>query len=235
MELTGKEWSEYFLDGETFSALPFMIEAVSEMAAELYGMKYSDKGRWWYGEWEGDRRKVITIDNNKGTERDILWGWNYNYIAHTTNRDTLKYARTEKAFHIDVWDTYGYHTDYIKEGFSNTIELWEKYALPIWTNNAEVARGYMKTVCRRNAPFIKEFFERTKTERDIIAHLDMLLSYPSPFMRTENYVKAFIIAKNGNLEEAERLMRYGYYENGYCNAKVLAKLRQVYEDGRNGS
>ncbi|MCM1524970.1 MAG: hypothetical protein NC120_10985 [Ruminococcus sp.] len=235
-ELTNEEWWKYFSEGIIFSALPFMIEAVGKMASELYDMKYCDKGRWWYGEWEGDRRKIITVDCPKGIMRNICWGWNYNYIPHPTGKGTFKYARTEKAFSLDAVDSYMKHTEYPDLYYDNDnrymerIILSRKYALPSWTNNAEIARDHMETVCRRNIPFIKEYFERTKTDCGVIEDIDRFsYAYSDPFhylLWGQNYAKAFILAKNGGIEEAER---------GFSDEKTLARLRRVYKDGRSGS
>lgn len=236
MEINDDEWCKYFIEGITFSALPFMIEAVGKMASELYGMKYCEKGRWWYGEWEGDRRKVINIDVPGGNTRDICWGWNYSYIPHSTDKGTFKYARTEKAFAIDAGDNFVRHTEYIKlvndDQAMERVRLSRKYSLPRWANDAEAARSYMETVCSRNIPFIKEYFDRTKTDRDVIEDIDRL-SYDSSdsvyySLWGNNYIKAFILARNGGIDEAEKILS-GYSE------KVLEKLRQVYEDGLNKS
>ena len=245
-ELEENEQYDSSLPYDMYTPVQYMVEAVSEMASELYNMKYFERGRWWYGEWEGDRRKVITIDDPKGHLRNICWGWNYNYIPHSTSKGTFKYARTEKAFSIDAVDSYKTHTEYPALCYDNDnrynerIRLSEHYALPRWTRSdvsPEDIRACLKTICRRNIPFIKEYFERTKTDREVIEDIDRFsYAYSDPFhylLWGQNYIKAFILARNGDIEKAERILSGRQLSGG--NEKVLAKLREVYESGRSGS
>lgn len=234
MDLSEQEYRKYFHDGTIFSTLPYMIEVLTESLLGVCGIKYCDKSRWWYGEWEGDRRKVVTLGNPKGTMRNICWGWNYNYIPHRSHSGKLTYARTEKSFSFDMGGDFRFHIDYNIDDESDAathkqIAMCRQYMLPRDTNDAEAAKEYISTVCKRNIPFIKEYFEKTFDDQATLAELERRQSEKPWLFQTDNsaYIKAFILAKYGRLEEAEHIISHEYYADGNCPENVLAKLREV--------
>lgn len=228
------EYSAVFHHGKIISALPYMIEAVTDALADLYDMKYCDKGRWWYGEWEGDRRKVVTLGSPKGTCRNICWGWNYNYIPRKANTGKFTYARTEKSFRIDIGDEYLFHLDYHPDNTTcyDSLYMEYNYELPKDTNNIEEARKHMKIVCERNIPFIKDYFDSTPDDETTLAEAERRRK-EKPWLFTFSRVgwtRAFMFAKQGRLEEAKYIISHEYYSDGYCPEDVLQKLCLVAEN-----
>jgi len=226
-----REYSGVFHHGKIISALPYMIEAVTNALADVYDMKYCDKGRWWYGEWEGDRRKVVTLGSPKGTCRNICWGWNYNYIPRKTNSDKFTYARTEKSFRIDIGDEYLFHLDYHPDNMTcyDLMYMEYNYELPKDTNNIEEARKHMKIVCERNIPFIMDYFDATPDDEAALAELERRKK-EKPWLFTfssDGWTRAFMFAKQGRLEEAKYIISHEYYSDGYCPEDVLKKLTSL--------
>lgn len=234
MKLSEKEYRKYFWDGDTFSAIPYIVETVTEMLYGVYDMKYCDKGKWWYGEWEGHRRKVVHLFAQKGGARILCWGWNYGYIPHVSRTDKVTYARTEKAFSLDIDDNYWFHVDCDPDKMSNEeiYNLHRQYDLPSETSNADVAREYIYDICNENVAFIKEYFDKTRTDEDTLSELErQKKEKPWLFLYSnEAYVRAFILAKHGRKDEAEHIILHEYYSEGKYNEKVLALLRNLAEN-----
>lgn len=228
-EFDMNRYSEYFCHFDIpISTLPYMTEAVTNMLSDVYDMKYYDKGRWWYGEWEGDRRKVVTLSSPKGN-RHINWGWNYNYIPHIKLAGSLAYARTDKSFYADLSDEYLFHMNYHPDKITadEVAYMTRHYTMPVYTGDIEAARALMKHVCEMNMPFIKDYFDSTPDDLSALEE-EKRRRTEKPWMFKFHldgiWTRAFILARHGYLEEAKHIISYEYYSDGYCPENVMKKL-----------
>lgn len=232
-ELSEKEYNEIFHGGnDTVYIRKYYGEILSKVLSEMVDMKYCEKGNWWYGEWENHRRKVVKIFSHKGMLYPIGWGYNYDFIPDVGNGDKITYHRTEKSFAMHVSDYCIHHIDYDSDTMTRNETFWirEQYMLSIFANRLYLneALEYTEHICRKNMPFMQEWFERVQTDDDVLAELDRQIARPAMWGHWgEYYVKAFLLAKQKRLAEAEEMLSLRY--DGHPNEKILAKLRTVSE------
>lgn len=234
-EYTRKEYVKYFSDGETFFITKYFGEAVSKALSGTFDMKYCEKGRWWYSDWENHQRMVITLYALKGTKYLIIWGYNYDFIPQLTNQDKIIWHRTEKSFHLDIADAFYNHVTFpgdpqtmgYNEFLNAKYDFHNQYEIPAWTNNLEFALQYIDMLVRRNIPFMLDWFDRVKTIEDAIAELNRQIAVPSSYGHfNEYYTKAFLLARLNHMDEAIEAMEKRYAV-GYINPKILEKLNQT--------
>lgn len=230
-ELSYDEYHSYFFSTDAYiSVRPYFGEVVSIALADDFDLKYFEKGRWWYSEWNNHCRKVINLFAAKGTMYPIVWGYNYDFIPRLNNQDKFVYHRTEKSFATDIEDTFYSHVHYDPNTMSRmeTLQIRAKYCLPSDTNNLEIAREYVYDVVKRNIPFMKEWFSRVQTIEDVVEELDRQIAQSIAFEhRYSLYTKAFLLAKLHRMDEAIETMQLRY--GGKTPEKVLKKLYQVNE------
>lgn len=230
-ELSYDEYHSYFFATDAYTSVrPYFGEVVSRALADDFDLKYYEKERYWYSEWDNHCRKVIYIFATKGTLYPIKWGYNYDFIPQLNNQDKFVYHRTEKAFWADISDFFYNHVHYDPDTMSRmeTLQIRTKYCLPNDTNNIEIAREYVYDVVKRNIPFMKEWFSRVQTIENVIDELDRQIARPSALgHRNSLYTKAFLLAKLHRMDEAIETMQLRY--DGKTPEKVLKKLYQVNE------
>ncbi|MCM1090147.1 MAG: hypothetical protein NC092_03230 [Butyrivibrio sp.] len=207
-----------------------------------FDFKYFDRGRWWYSEWEGHQRKVMTVQYWYGLY-EIQWGYNYDFIPSWNQREKFDWHRTEKAFCLHVKDSWRGHVEDNTESISglgkNNILYRNprrcpkyRYELPENATNLNFALEFMEGVVKRNIPFMKEWFGRVKTLEDVLSALDRQIETEgtsSTWYWDAFYVKAFLYAKMREMDAAIAMMqkRFPY---GEIPKKVLEKLYQTAEE-----
>ena len=140
---------------------------MSKVLREHFDLKYCDKGRWWYSDWNSHKRMVITLFASKGITYPIIWGYNYNFIPRLNNQNKLMWYRTEKNFYLHIEDAYYNYMPLFSniKQTDNTFLNPEKnckyqYELPMWTNNLEFALNYIDDVVKRNLPLMIDWYQK---------------------------------------------------------------------------
>lgn len=231
MELTQEQYDQIFSGIESEYITKYIDDIVSEALSGVFDLKKCPKGRYWYGEWVNHRRMVVNVYSSKGVLYPLRWGYNYDYIPWLNNQDKFVYRRTEKSVGCDVDDSFYEYVHYDSKNMSNieTMHIREKYCLPIYAKDIELAKKYMGTIVKRNIPFMLDWYERTKTDEAVLAELDEKIAFYShaPYI-TRNYywTKAFILAHYNKLDQAIEAMEK-YYDGYTIPEKVLDKLKAV--------
>lgn len=214
----------------------YFEEVVGKALEGEFDFKYFDRGRWWYSEWEGHQRKVMTVHPWYGLY-EIRWGYNYDFIPSWNQQETFNWHRTEKAFCLHVKDSWRGHV----EDQTKSISGWGKndilymnprrcpmyrYELPANTTNLNFALEFMEDVVKKNIPFMKEWFGRVKALEDALPELDRQIETEgknSTWYWDAYYVKAFLYAKMQEMDAAIAMMqkRFPY---GEIPRKVMDKL-----------
>ena len=87
-------------------------EILDDCIAKDFGL-HPIKERWWAGDYEDGRRKVISIFLVNDMFATIRWGWNFEYIPKISGSKCV-WARTDKSIYM--------HTFRLPEEFINGQE-----------------------------------------------------------------------------------------------------------------
>lgn len=228
-----KKYFYYFYDEERFYITKYFKDTVSKVLKENFDLKYYDKGRWWYSDWNCHKRMVITLFASKGITYPMIWGYNYDFIPRLNNQNKFIWHRTQKSFHLDIEDAYYNYVPVIpkrkrtEEHFFNPEQNAKyQYELPIWTNDLEFALKYIEDVVKRNIPFMLDWYQRVQTIEDVIGELDKQIAISSQYGHwNEYYTKAFLLAKIKCMDEALETM--GQIYRNEIPPKIMEKLYQT--------
>ncbi|MCM1160918.1 MAG: hypothetical protein NC412_06815 [Roseburia sp.] len=210
-------------------------DITEEILTKYFMVKKCPGKHIWYGEWENHRRIVIKLYCFYSYE--VIFGYNYDFIPILNKQDKFIYHRTEKAVDLDVKDFYINHINYEPDNLTHmeSFHIRRKYELPVFGCRQELdfAKKYIGDCVRTNIPFMQDFFEKYKTDWDVIAFLDYIIQNGSHF-ESYRYIwtKAFLYARLQEMEKAMETMDFyykAYYKGREIPEKVIQKLKDVYE------
>lgn len=227
--LSQDEYNKIFMSADADFIIKYFDDAVSKALSDTFLLKKSEKGHWWYGDWENHCRMVITLFAAKGTHYYINWGYNFDFIPHLNRQGKFIWSRTEKSFAEHISDNFFSHIQYDSKTMleTETLHILDQYTLPIYANNLNAALDYIDVVVKRNIPFMLEWFSRVQTTDDVIAELDRQLGKYNDYRDYSRYwTKAFLLARQKRLEEAVETLE-NYYVNRTIEQKVLDKLHST--------
>jgi len=112
--LTKDEYSSLFCTGD-FIKSECYIDYITERLAEEFCLKYNEKKKCWYSEWNNNQRFVVELKSTKGINKILRWGYNYDYIPTLNNQNKLVWHRTDNSIKIHVEDGYYYHRETPRE------------------------------------------------------------------------------------------------------------------------
>lgn len=212
------------------------MDSITNKLSRSFGLKYNEKAKYWYSEWNKCQRLVVHISCEKGTHDLIKWGYNYNFIPMINGKGKFLWHRTDNAFRIHVSDAWYNHIEYEpdQEWGLSAREFYNprqcpvfRYEIPEYTSDLKFAINYVDEVIERNILLIQEWLESTETIEDAIVFLDEKIKVnPSWITGQMYYVKAFLHAYQNDLESAKEAMK-GWYGQREIPQSVIEKLYQT--------
>ena len=214
------------------SLVKYFDDITEEVLSEYFAVKKCPKKHIWYGDWENHRR--IAVQLYKFYSYEIRWGYNYDFIPRSNNKqDKFVYHRTDKSVKLDVMDLYFNHIDYDADNLTHleSFNIRRKYELPVYGSSQEqdFAKKYIRDCIRTNIPFMQDFFDRYKSDRDVLSFLEHTIQNGNYFERY-NYIwtKAFLYAKFHEMDKAiETMCRYYEKAEKEIPQQVIQKLKNV--------
>ncbi len=191
------------------SLVKYYDDIVGDVLSEHFNLKKCPNKHIWYSEWENHRRMVVKLQFFYTHE--IWFGYNYDFIPVLNRQDKFEYHRTDKSVDLDVVDMYLYHISYDYENLthSETFDIRRKYYLPDWgsVNDTEFSKEYIRNVVKSNIPFMLDFYEKYRSDRDVIDFLNRKASVETP--RNDSgfdWTKAFLYARLQDMDSAVKAM-----------------------------
>lgn len=235
--LSQKEYKEKFFCDDEYIKREFYEEDISRRLSEEFGMKYSEKAKKWYSEWKDSQRFVVKLERLKGDNVFLQWGYNYDFIPGMNNQDKLIWYRTDKAIKLHTKDSWYYHINksgyfdfgHSKQDFYNprTCKTYQ-YMIPTTTSDMEFALQYINGVVEKNIPLMREYVDNIKTIDDAIEFINEQIAVSSciviPYMC---HVRAFLYAKNKDIEKAILSIKEGYYGSDKAQQILIERLKQL--------
>lgn len=217
--------TEYFpVDGEYYFK-DYVDEILTPLVNEIGAFQYGGNYRW-YGPWEGHIRKCIVLFLLKGDSAIFEWGYNYDFLPHYESK-RLRYYRTEKAVFHQL-------RDMPKEFVAMTEKKeWGKYLIPRHANDIEQWREKIREVWSVTKPQIEDWYARVNTIETMCEELDRQMEYKhyyALFVPEQQYVKAFLTAYQGDMEEANIcIQKTAWYQEmqDEMRVKLIGKLENV--------
>lgn len=220
--LSQEEYKSKFLHGEEYVKREFYDEYISQRLLEEFGMKYNEKTKKWYSEWSDNRRFLVELYHPKGNHVYLRWGYNYDFVFDINHKNKLTWHRTESSMKIHIDDAWYNHMEHVREqewGYSKE-EFYNpkkcavfQYEIPTYTSDMEFALKYIRSVIDKNIPLMREWLNNVKTVDDAINILNQRIMV-SHNVHTPSmcHIRAFLYAKNGDMENAIRSVEQGYAE-----------------------
>lgn len=209
--------------------IPDLDNIICDVLKEEFDVKTYEKGHYWFSAWDNHCRKVIKIYPLKGTLYPLYWGYNFDFIPWErcflgvnpkpwNETGKLVYHRTEKAVNIDFT---GYPFPYIGYDFDNpSAQSYEEhyafrnmYFVSVYGNDSPKNIELIKTVVRRNMPFMLDWFDRIKTPEDIIGELTKDINESENdhcFPYSSYWVRGFLKARCHDVKGALSDIAYVY-------------------------
>lgn len=215
------------------SLVKYYDDIMWNVLKDYFDLKKCPNKHIWYGEWKNHRRIVIEL--YKFYSYEIRFGYNYDFIPVLNKQDKFVYHRTDKSVDLDVMDLYFNHICYESDNLTHleSFNIRRNYELPQYAGIAELdfTTKYIENVIRTNIEFMKDFYEKYRTEEDIIQFLSHTIKTGNVFQKYRYiWTKAFLYAKLQNIDNAIVTMREYYdYVNGVIPDRVIEKLKSVEE------
>lgn len=216
--ISQEEFRELFIAGSNIRYITKdYFSIMNDDLQRLFGMKYSESSKMWYGEWEGHRRKVVSVRAVRGIHSRIFWGYNYDYFPQIGNNGAVKWHRTDKAVTNHIGASYfffmkDFDPDVIDHEKLYNWELW--YEFPQYTaiDDEEIVRSLLTEEWNNNIPFMTEWFEKTDTAEKTIAFVKNYIDHCHTLFgkRGSLWDIAYLLSAQGRIEEAEYYMAESY-------------------------
>lgn len=234
--LSQEEYKNKFFYGEEYIKREFYDEYITQRLSEEFGVKYNEKTKKWYSEWRDNQRFVVELYRPKGTHIFLRWGYNYDFIPDINSKNKLIWHRTESAVKIHIDDAWYNHIEHERDqewGFSEK-EFYNpkecivfQYEIPTYTSDMEFALEYIKSVIDKNIPLIREWLNKVKTVDDAIDVMNKKIANSSILhVRYFYYIKAFLCAKNKDIDNAILSVRQRYKESEIPQV-IIDKLNEL--------
>ena len=233
-KVSDKEYAKKILYCEPSESLvKYYDDIAGGVLMEHFELKKCPNKHIWYGEWINHRRIVIELHMFYSYE--VRFGYNYDFIPILNRQKKFVYHRTDKSVALDVMDLYLNHISYRPDNMTHleSFNVRRKYELPQFCGVQELdfAKRYIEDVITTNITFMKEFYEKYKTDEEILAFLDHTIQKGNMFQKYRYiWTKAFLYAKLQDIDKAIMTMR-DYYDhmNGETPEIVIEKLKTVKE------
>lgn len=206
---------------DSFNLIPDLDNIICDVLKEEFDVKICEKGHYWFTPWENHCRKVFNLYLLKGNSHPLYWGYNFDFIPwencmlginpkpwNVTGK--LVYHRTEKSIKMDF---YGTPFPYIGYNFySPSLHSYEEhnsfrrnYFVNAYGDNSKENIELIRTVVKRNIPFMLDWFEKNKTLDNLIDSLTREIiecENNNGFPFGAYWVRGFLNAKHHNIESA---------------------------------
>lgn len=215
-------YEKYFTSDGAYCAKEYIPEHLSPKLEKEFHMQYLGNYKWC-GPWENGVRKILQLFLLKGDSAIFEWGYNYSFLP-IIKSGKLIYQRTDKTVAAQLRD--------MPESFIN-FKDWKPFCIPMHANCEDKLTDQIEAVLSRTFPIVKNWYERTATLEDMIKEADLQINhrnYYSFFSPSQQYIKAFLLAANGQNDEASKVLEASdeYQEAGedICQ-KLMKKLTEL--------
>ncbi|MBQ8598090.1 MAG: hypothetical protein IJ409_09905 [Lachnospiraceae bacterium] len=188
----------FFPSDGTYCAKEYIPILLSPLLEQKFHMQYLGNYKWC-GPWENGTRKILQLFLLKGDTAVFEWGYNYSFLPIIQSRK-LTYQRTDKNAAAQLRDLPAAFIDF---------EDWKPFCIPMHSDSEAKLTAQIKAVYNRTLPFIQDWYKRTATSDGMINEADFQINhqnYYKFFFPSQPYVKAFLLAVNGQGKEAEAVL-----------------------------
>lgn len=215
-----------FGDYIAYHSKQFFDELLTPVIKKQFDLRY-DGSHTWYGPWENHMRKVITMFFLKGDSAIMEWGYNFDFLP-IVKSNRIVYYRTEKSIQAQLRT--------FPKAFIDMAGMaeWKKYKIPMHVRNKEQLEQNIQEVWKITVPQITDWFLHVDSLETAIHEAEYQVEYGKYyrlFSPGQLYVKAFLQAQIGNIEQAENLLKETWMYNNasaVIQDKLLKKLRSLF-------
>lgn len=234
--LSQEEYIKFFLNGEKHIKTEYYNDYLSQRLSDEFGMKYNEKQKCWYSNWNNNQRLVVELHSPKGNHKIIRWGYNFSFIPDINRQKKLIWYRTDSSIKIHIDDAWYNHIEYNRDqesGYSSR-EFYNpeqcpgfQYEIPEYTSDIDYALEYIKSVIDKNIPLMRMWVEKVKTVDDAIEVMNQrVLGNDILHIPRMHYIRAFLYAKNKNILDSMSALKQ-YYEEREIPQIIIDKLNQI--------
>lgn len=168
------QYSDRILAVEGWKLL--LDEVFSPLIEKELGMRYLGN-RIWADDYDGHRRRVLSLFQPTDLGGCFRWGWNYDFVPKMVGGKAV-YARTDKTifahFYENAFENHNRNDERFKKSpdmffYRYTIDI-DDYEESMKSKVKEHTNAFYKTL-----PLIRAFYEETSTYEQTIEMLDVLL------------------------------------------------------------
>jgi len=209
-------------EAEEYRLLDLGNEALYPGISSILGQAEYDGKYTWYGNWENDARPVIKIYLLKGNSGILEWGWNFRFLPEI-HSGKLQYYRTDKNSRPQLRN--------LPLGFVEMKE-WRQSLIPCYSSDKNKLLKQIRKVWKITAPEIESWYQHVNSYERMVEELDRQIAfgkYYSLFYPSQEYIKAFLLARLGRGKEAEAAVKESDCwkdSDDLLKYKVLEKLRK---------
>lgn len=206
-----------------YRMVPDLDKIICDVLNEEFDVKCRDTGHIWFGPWEDDPweghcRKVFELYAVKGTRYPMTWGYNFDFMPRDScfsgyespdprRAGKLVYHRTDKSAKIDISGRASPYFDPDINSSQEGLTFKEKYFVQTcgYENDMPENIEKIKTVVRRNIPFMLDWFSKWKTMDDFIdSCTNGINEFESEhcFPYGGYWVRGFLYARQHNIDAA---------------------------------
>lgn len=119
--LSKEKYIKFFFYGEEYINTEYYNDYMSQRLSDEFGMKYNDKKKCWYSDWNNNQRFVVELYSPKGNHKIIRWGYSSREFNNPEQCLDFQYEIPEYTSDMD------YALEYIKGVIDKNITKKGRY------------------------------------------------------------------------------------------------------------
>ena len=185
----------------TKTELKVILNEIITPRMKVLGLNKYDGGYTWFNDFnEEGIKKVFHYNLMKGETGTFTYGSCFEFVPTYTNTATIKNHKTDKSTQLHLFErTEGWRKSFEGEKFTDKTSHWGETE----------ARKTIFDLIERYAPIMEAWWENNSTVEQNINTANYQIEKGRGYRVNhpkQNYIKAFLIGKIGNKDEAVELI-----------------------------